>query len=369
MAVQGTGYVGTVNYERSPQVLDQDSSSTAGGDQATPQGATPNTSQGSANTQQVLQGIVDSMGTLSQSAAAFSVAQGQASNASGQASSASGQASSASGQAPTQGGNGQMPQPNDTRPPGDTRSADQIVAGNPTLKNLGNQAHVMDNLKKQVGDWTDPKLTPDQRANAAYRASEVLNYIKSSNASDGSTRSSSVKDDGRVDGFTKSGDARHGTEAGALKDFGEQGYGALSQNHALDTTSDKYVNKDGTTKSTAQFVGDQILTGLSDVEKALSQVASFIGDLHIPLISQIASGASVAYQAIGDEADVAKTAIDGGNVKQAQKNAGIDLAETAVGSLTEIPGAKQAVKGVVDVAGRAIKQGVKKAGESAVDGS
>lgn len=346
MAIQGSGYAGGVNYERSPDVLGQDSSSTASSNQATVQtaaaAAATDALQGSASPQQVtslLQGMYGSLGSQSQSSA------------------------------PTADGNGSMPQPNDTRPPGDTRSADQIVAANPTLAHLGNQDHVMDNLKKQCGDWTNPSLTPDQRADAAYRASEVLNYIKSSNASDGSTRSGSVTDDGRIDGFTKSGDARHGTEAGALKDFGEQGYGALSQNHALDKTSDKYVNKDGTTKSTAQFVGDQILTGVSAVEKIFSQAASFIGDLHIPIISQIASGASVVDQTIGDEADVAKTAVDGGNVKQAQINAGIDEGETAAGSLSEIPGAKQAIKGAVDLGGRVIKQGVKKTVDSTVNGS
>jgi hypothetical protein len=214
-------------------------------------------------------------------------------------------------------GNGQMPQPNDARPPGDTRSADQIVADNPTLANLGNQDHVMDNLKKQCGDWTEPSLTPDQRADAAYRASEVLNCIKSSAASDGSARSSNVTDDGRIDGFTKDGDAHHGTEAGALKDFGEQGYGALSSTHTLDTTTDSHVNKDGTTESNLQWAGKQIgnafLTGFSDFEKFASKVGSFIGDLHIPVISQIASAGSVAAEAWGDEADVAKTAINCGD--------------------------------------------------------
>jgi hypothetical protein len=274
---------------------------------------------------------------------------------------------------PPQDGNGQMPQPNDTRPPGDTRSADQIVADNPTLANLGNQGHVMDNLKKQCGDWTDPSLTPDQRADAAYRASEVLNYIKSSAASDGSARSSSVTDDGKIDGFTKDGDARHGTEAGALKDFGEQGYGALSSTHSLDTTTDSHVNKDGTTESNLQWAGKQIgnalLTGFSDFEKFASKIGSFVGDLHIPVISQIASAGSVAAEVWGDEADVVKTAINGGDWKQAQKAAGIDIGETAAGAVTEIPGGKQVVKGGADIVGRIVKQGTKKGAESAVDGS
>jgi type III secretion translocon protein HrpF len=133
------------------------------------------------------------------------------------------------------------------------------------------------------------------------------------------------------------------------------------------------VNKDGTTQSNLQWagkqVGDVVLSGFSAFEKAASTVGSFIGDLHIPGISQIASAGSVMAEAWGDGADVAKTAVDGGDVKQAAKNAGIDIAETAAGSLTEIPGAKQAVKGAVDLGGRIVKQGAKKATESTVDGS
>ena len=369
MSVQGagSGFAG-VGYERAPDHINQDSLNAAGFNQAAQEIAgvadSPQESTGPQQVKDLIAGAFDSLGSGRQSSAPPSASSDQSANTIGQGLNG---ALAAFKEIPPPDGNGQMPQPTDTRPPGDTRSADQIVAGNPTLANLGNQDHVMDNLKKQCGDWTDPSLTPDQRADAAYRASEVLNYIKSSAASDGSTRSSNVTDDGRIDGFTKDGDARHGTEAGALKDFGEQGYGALSPTHTLDTTTDKYVNKDGTTKSTAQMVGDTLLTGFSDVEKFFSKVGSFIGDLHIPIISQIASAGSVAAETFGDEADVAKTAIDGGDVKQAQINAGIDEGETAAGSLSEIPGAKQEIKGAVDIGTRIAKQGTKKGAESAVD--
>ena len=71
-----------------------------------------------------------------------------------------------------QGGASAPPKPSadDKRPAGDTRSAEQIIDDSPTLKNLGNQSHVKDNLKKQVGDF---EHDPD----AAYRASKVVDYI------------------------------------------------------------------------------------------------------------------------------------------------------------------------------------------------
>jgi hypothetical protein len=217
----------------------------------------------------------------------------------------------------------------------------------------------MDNLKKQCGDWTDPSLTPDQRANAAYRASEVLNYIKGSSASDGSARSSDVTDDGKIDGFTKDGQARHGTEAGALKDFGEQGYGALSPTDSLDTTSDKYVNKDGTTKSDGQVIGSDILGGIQKAFGFLGDFASFVGGLHIPLISQIADGAAVFDSTVSGAAGVGQAALDGGDVKQAGIDMGIGIAGAAAGAIA--PGAGKAVTGVADVAARVGKEGAKEA--------
>ena len=219
----------------------------------------------------------------------------------------------------------------------------------------------MDNLKKQCGDWTDPKLTPDQRADAAYRASEVLNYIKGSSASDGSARSSDVTDDGKIDGFTKDGQARHGTEAGALKDFGEQGYGALSPTDSLDKTSDKYVNKDGTTKSDGQVIGSDILGGLQKVWGVMSDIASAVGGLHIPLISQIADGAAVVDSALSGAAGMGKTALDGGDMKQAGIDMGVGIAGAGLGAIA--PGAGKAVTGVADVLERAGKEAGKQAAD------
>ena len=294
----------------------------------------------------------------------------QATGSSGQPSSGSGMASVVGGAAYSllhgPDGSGSMPQPTNTRPPGDTRSADEIVAANPTLANLGNQDHVMDNLKKQCGDWTDPSLTPDQRADAAYRASEVINYIKSSTASDGSARSSSVTDDGKIDGFTHDGDARHGTEAGALKDFGEQGYGALSQNHALDKTSDTHVRKDGTTMSNAQWIGDNILKGGAAVLHVMSQFASIVGDMHIPGISEAAKLASVTEEAGSQGMTIGSTALEHGDVKGAAEHAALDIGEQGASQLIGIPGSGKLMgTGAKEIVKEVGKKTAKKGGEDA----
>ncbi len=119
-----------------------------------------------------------------------------------------------------------LPLANQVQPDDDHRSAQEIIDANPTLKNLGNQENVKDNLKNQVGDY-------EHDANAAYRASQVIDYIKNVDEKGQQiTHNSSGNDPGndRVDGFSKDGDhevANHGTEAGRLKDFGKDGYSSL----------------------------------------------------------------------------------------------------------------------------------------------
>ena len=256
----------------------------------------------------------------------------------------------------------QAPQPGDKRPSGDMRGVDQIVNDNPTLKNLGNQSGVEDNLKKQVGDWTDPKLSPDDRADAAYRASEVLSFIKSSSAADGSKRPDSVAKDGKIEGFTKDGDARHGTEAGLLQDFGKQGYSALAGgNHSLPTTNDSHVNKDGTNESNAQNAGKGFLKFVHNAEDIASKVLGAIGDSKIPIISQIAALGSVTTEAIGQGANVGATAIEHGDVKQAGIDAGINVAAAGVSAVTA-PGVGQALGKGAEAGAGAIAKDVAKQG-------
>lgn len=121
-----------------------------------------------------------------------------------------------------------LPLANEVRPVGDTRSAAEIIDANPTLRNLGNQEDVKDDLKKQVGDF-------EHDADAAYRASQVIDYIKNV---DGKGQVITEKSDGndpgnaRIDGFSFSKSdgrviANPDTEAGRLQDFGRKGYESL----------------------------------------------------------------------------------------------------------------------------------------------
>ncbi|KTB81749.1 type III effector HrpK domain-containing protein [Pseudomonas syringae] len=105
------------------------------------------------------------------------------------------------------------------RPAGDERDARSIVEGDPLLRNLGNQSDVRDMLKEQVGDF-------DNDADAAYRATQVLAHIEQFDGNGARIVGGDVAN-GSINGFTKSGEARNGTEAGRLQDFGTDGFSSL----------------------------------------------------------------------------------------------------------------------------------------------
>src|SRR5690606_1944123 len=104
------------------------------------------------------------------------------------------------------------------RPEGDDRSARDILDDDPLLANLGNQSGVKDMLKDRVGDY-------ERDADAAYRASQVLEHIE---RFDGDGKSIVGKDVGndKIDGFGGE-EAENGTEAGRLQDFGKYGFANL----------------------------------------------------------------------------------------------------------------------------------------------
>ena len=250
------------------------------------------------------------------------------------------------------------PSADDKRPASDDRSAKDIIDADPTLKNLGNQSGVKDNLKKQIGDFEND---PD----AAYRASKVLDYVKSSKASDGDERSGDVKDDGKINGFTKDGDARHGTEAGLLQDFGKNGYSALPDNHQLDKTNDKHVKKDGTNMDNLTFAGHEIAHGISDVAEKFSHaldnlpgpLKSLLGPLHM------------AASGISGGANVADAAITGGDVKQAGKdmasgmlttgsNIAQGVGELAADTVGKVPGIGKEASAVFEIGSANISGGL-----------
>ncbi|WP_414704207.1 type III effector HrpK domain-containing protein [Pseudomonas sp. UBA1879] len=125
------------------------------------------------------------------------------------------------------------------RPEGDTRSAQDIIDDNPLLKNLGNQSGVKDMLKEQVGDFEND---PD----AAYRAGQVLDHVVRYDEN-GERLAGNNVDNTSIDGFTKSGEARHGTEAGRLQDFGKDGFDSLKGKleHASDVGGDAAAREQG----------------------------------------------------------------------------------------------------------------------------
>ncbi|EJN02481.1 type III effector HrpK domain-containing protein [Phyllobacterium sp. YR531] len=104
-------------------------------------------------------------------------------------------------------------------PQDDKRSAQDIIGDSPLLANLGNQSGVKDMLKERVGDF-------EKDANAAFRASQILDRITMYDDK-GNTLSGDDVSNTSIDGFTKSGEAKHGTEAGRLQDFGKYGFEVL----------------------------------------------------------------------------------------------------------------------------------------------
>ncbi|PAB29726.1 type III effector HrpK domain-containing protein [Pseudomonas savastanoi] len=107
------------------------------------------------------------------------------------------------------------------RPKGDERDAQAIIDSDPLLKNLGNQSGVKDMLKERVGDF-------EKDANAAFRAAQVLDRVTLYNEK-GEAQSGGQVFNSSIDGFTKGAEAKHGTEAGRLQDFGKLGFAALPE--------------------------------------------------------------------------------------------------------------------------------------------
>ncbi|WP_231501165.1 MULTISPECIES: hypothetical protein [Pseudomonas] len=114
------------------------------------------------------------------------------------------------------------------RPDGDHRSADSIIEKSSLLKSfLDNRDnyHMIDDLRRQVGDWTHANPDPEARANAAYDLDKVLRFID--NLDDRHLNAIHSRN-GNIDGFASNG---YGTldnsEASVLKAFSEKGYSVL----------------------------------------------------------------------------------------------------------------------------------------------
>ncbi|KWZ47993.1 hypothetical protein WS73_05515 [Burkholderia savannae] len=196
----------------------------------------------------------------------------------------------------------QMPDAQTKRPPGDNRTAQRIIDDNPLLKHLGNQSGIRDKLNQFVGG--DMYNDPDQ----AYKAAALLTYVKSAKNREGGERPNDVVGDGKIDGFTKDGDARHGTEAGLLQDVvGGGGWQHLRETgHQLDQTSDTHVRLDGTNKDNLQWGFEQAGKYIVAVFKGIGRaVVDIVTKGRFNPVSAVLSvvknvGTQVAKQAVED---------------------------------------------------------------------
>ncbi|WP_343314991.1 type III effector HrpK domain-containing protein [Brucella sp. BE17] len=173
------------------------------------------------------------------------------------------------------------------RPKGDDRSAKDIIDSNRLLKGLGNQSDVKAMLKEQVGDF-------EKDANAAYRATQVLDHIEKFDK-DGKRQVGGDVGDHKINGFTNSGEAEPNTEAGRLQDFGKYGFSNLKGK--LNDFKDAGNNKEERKKAEALGIewertkddkrsakdivnGDPLLKELGDHSGVRDMLKERVGDFY-----------------------------------------------------------------------------------------
>lgn len=162
-------------------------------------------------------------------------------------------------------------------PKDDKRSAQDIIADNPLLKDLGNQSGVKDMLKDRVGDF-------ETDANAAYRAAQVLDRVTMYDEN-GDPLSGGDVSNTRIDGFTKDGEARHGTEAGRLQDFGKYGFEKI-----------KELKKPEDTKSYKDFL--KANPDADDASKTIAKYAAILGENYDAIKAKTGSGDHLTIDAL-----------------------------------------------------------------------
>lgn len=174
----------------------------------------------------------------------------------------------------------------------------------------------------------------------------MLEYIDSSKTFDGEDRSKKVRDglgDGNIEGITKDGDARHGTEAGLLKDFAEKGYGALNTEHRLDVTSDTHVKKDGSNKDNFQWFAGEVGKKLWFIP-GLSNVLTGIGDSEGGFLGALKGGFGGVLKTWKGAAEGIFGALKGGRINPFSMALG-----AYKGALGETEAAPKVVKDVVNL--------------------
>jgi hypothetical protein len=120
-------------------------------------------------------------------------------------------------QAAINGNSTTLPAADEKAPPGmsvdDINKLDGGLLGKLGNQNLQGQGTIKELLSKKYGG--DVTKDPD----AAWRAYRALVAVKNETNSDGSAKPSDVIHNGNIGGFTPSGEAPHGSEAGSLQDL------------------------------------------------------------------------------------------------------------------------------------------------------
>lgn len=124
------------------------------------------------------------------------------------------------------------------RPEGDHRTAEEIINANPTLKNLNYQPTIYKNgtigkylskrylegIYKHTGDWTEANKDPKSRADAAYNAARLFNFIDSPEAHAVRT---SQHNDYFITGLISHNQIQEHSEHALLSSFIKNGYSSL----------------------------------------------------------------------------------------------------------------------------------------------
>ena len=81
---------------------------------------------------------------------------------------------------------------------------------------------MIDDLRRQVGDWSGANPNPQTRADAAHDLDKVLRFID--NLDDRQLNASHSRN-GKIDGY----DTLENSEASVLKEFSDKGYPVLRE--------------------------------------------------------------------------------------------------------------------------------------------
>ncbi|WP_226477602.1 hypothetical protein [Pseudomonas sp. MWU16-30323] len=184
------------------------------------------------------------------------------------------------------------------RPSGDRRTADQIIKANPVFKNLPASIPLAD-VFRHTGDWTPDNPDPDKRADAAYNAARLLNYIDD-NPKEPTKNPIRFLGNSEIDGEILSPlpppfDETYllpGSEADLLKKFSTDGYSALPDHGTpLATDNEKNTTREPTAPSGRPF-GDtrsaqQILSANPVVQLFVEHIKSLpYGQWHLDELKQ-----------------------------------------------------------------------------------